>query len=1399
MAALPPNWEWDYDGTRWFYRYKPNGHVQFHFPKEGDEFPDFFDAMTPIPDLSPEEKLESQQQMKRRIGGDPDPKSQMRATGGPLADFGMSRSGFGGPLDDDDGAGFFYQPENLMYLGPGAYTDISPLADEDERDEIPRDRRKSRDSANPKKERTTLELAGSDKTGVSPLQSETNTPSVKNSVPVRESAAVPELVAEEAVLIINTQELPGPSQPAIPSPGVPLLDSVEKPHPTADPAVQSPPWDPVGFVAEMATEHTAPAHIETHPDPVEMGDNAVLAPIETRIMDSGIAELPERTSPSDAKPPVPSTHDLLHQTSMSDHALYGATFGTGSRPQNSSPTDSGKVRTSTRPLAVPPKLPLDDSLPEVVPHQTQSSTSTPTTQPFSIERKPSKTGPKQGTFKPYVPGSTPNPIPGKSQPKEPDFVRRDHRNSLAREASLMLGPRQSYETSNMPSILQPPQIPPKQPLESTQTLIQHPVNPARPDATRTQTEPGGVLTSVTQSSGPSKGPLQYVPSVLKPARGRPQEAAITLPPPPSTKQVHSGSTQFAAFRPGVHAAMPAPGQIPHPLAPTHAPQSLSGARPCVQRVETAPADHHTAGDHAPTPQFGTRPSVVPTLPAFLQRPTGQADSARQPASRPQQHASSFSARARSRSDLPQPLHNAHGTSASMIGQVQPPPRPGSAAIPRDESPPKTSTVTRPQSAMDFMQGRPDPRIDRVINQTTPTPPPDRPRQTSYASSEVSSLGPPSGSQSSGLPFQTPSPLESNGRRPSSGFFRSADANASPMESATTPVPQRQNPFDIQAAPLRSPASRPASLSGPSPTSTQPTTPGSAGFDITAGPPEVYGIASSKPSPGVSQHASGMPGGRAAHNVIEPIHSPTDRQHSVPAEGFAVIDSQPLPVQSTSNGSSKYGTQQQQPYQQGQEIPRPHSAQPVSSTSSVGNQPGTHPPYPLEEGQNIPRLGDRPQRPTVTPPTQQFLGPTSPRTPGHILHPIQEHHDSGATNQNVSGTAAFHNTDSSPRASPASVRQMSTGSSQYPSSAESPGGQGNMLGRGNVTSMPQAMSPAVATMGQTYSPVQSNPFQISPTTTRMQPPTQVMRPGSTPQVMPHGKDKEKGGWLSKIMKGSGKPNVLQKPPPSPNTGPASPHSPNTTRPAQGHNTGWVAAQQFNQATYNQQAPAAFQEIQQPITSEPVSGPQNFVPPPAGPILAPHTGGPEPMMKMQQAPAVEAPQVAPRLQVDQSRRVNATQSVEKTVSSLPPRGLSPATVAPSEHTADNMSDAASVSAISVSTMDVSEAQAQPVLKPQLVTVEKAPSVPDKHQLPSRVAAASGSLSQSPPKTADPATSSQPSVDSELTVEPLFSKRKSIAAAPPVPVVPSAPAANDKWAKKPAVDYSGDDWGDDPWDYA
>jgi hypothetical protein len=36
-------------------------------------------------------------------------------------------------------------------------------------------------------------------------------------------------------------------------------------------------------------------------------------------------------------------------------------------------------------------------------------------------------------------------------------------------------------------------------------------------------------------------------------------------------------------------------------------------------------------------------------------------------------------------------------------------------------------------------------------------------------------------------------------------------------------------------------------------------------------------------------------------------------------------------------------------------------------------------------------------------------------------------------------------------------------------------------------------------------------------------------------------------------------------------------------------------------------------------------------------------------------------------------------------------------------------------------------------------------------------------------------------------------------PAPAKPAAPATEDKWAKKPVVDYSGGDWGDDDdWDY-
>ncbi|KAM7220122.1 hypothetical protein V8F06_004450 [Rhypophila decipiens] len=36
--GLPQNWEWDHDGKRWFYRYRPTGYAQYNFPQVGDEY-----------------------------------------------------------------------------------------------------------------------------------------------------------------------------------------------------------------------------------------------------------------------------------------------------------------------------------------------------------------------------------------------------------------------------------------------------------------------------------------------------------------------------------------------------------------------------------------------------------------------------------------------------------------------------------------------------------------------------------------------------------------------------------------------------------------------------------------------------------------------------------------------------------------------------------------------------------------------------------------------------------------------------------------------------------------------------------------------------------------------------------------------------------------------------------------------------------------------------------------------------------------------------------------------------------------------------------------------------------------------------------------------------------------
>ncbi|KAM0280081.1 hypothetical protein ACHAQH_004277 [Verticillium albo-atrum] len=318
MSALPSGWESDYDGSRWFYRYRPTGQVQFHFPQDGDEFPDFVDAYAPAPDLAPEEKLESQQQVKRKTEPPENNvkgfgKSTMRATAGPSSGGLGFRSGPTGkqqqsPTDDDDeGAAFYYQPESFMFLGPGAYSDVSPLADEDDRMDAgakPPEKGKQNVSDNiPAKSEDAKQSHLSSK--VSPIQGESTTPLVIHSTPVVDGLTT-------AKPSLETQHAHAVEPPAVQSPTVPMLDSREMPHEL--PASSS--WNPIGVVAEMPTEHTAQARAETHPEPVEIGDGAVLAPIETHLdgMHLDIAELPEHTSPTERKAIDASQHDELQQT-----------------------------------------------------------------------------------------------------------------------------------------------------------------------------------------------------------------------------------------------------------------------------------------------------------------------------------------------------------------------------------------------------------------------------------------------------------------------------------------------------------------------------------------------------------------------------------------------------------------------------------------------------------------------------------------------------------------------------------------------------------------------------------------------------------------------------------------------------------------------------------------------------------------------------------------------------------------------------------------------------------------------------------------------------------------------------------------------------------------------------
>ncbi|KAI0143751.1 hypothetical protein GGR57DRAFT_342909 [Xylariaceae sp. FL1272] len=126
MARLPDGWESDYDGTRWFYRYKATGTVQYHFPQPGDEYAEFFldDGSGPL-ELTPEESLAIERQAKRRSGMGGETETTSDTTRSESKRDNKKIEAIGEKDSNGMSATGYFDPSSFMFSG--GYSDISPM------------------------------------------------------------------------------------------------------------------------------------------------------------------------------------------------------------------------------------------------------------------------------------------------------------------------------------------------------------------------------------------------------------------------------------------------------------------------------------------------------------------------------------------------------------------------------------------------------------------------------------------------------------------------------------------------------------------------------------------------------------------------------------------------------------------------------------------------------------------------------------------------------------------------------------------------------------------------------------------------------------------------------------------------------------------------------------------------------------------------------------------------------------------------------------------------------------------------------------------------------------------------------------------------------------------------
>ncbi|TFB04627.1 hypothetical protein CCMA1212_003980 [Trichoderma ghanense] len=581
MATLPAGWEWDYDGSRWLYRYKPTGHVQYHFPSAGDEFPDYIDASSPAPDLAPEERLESQQQVKRHasVGGVPGRaaaredrdgwRSRMSATARPVSavwddDFAKDEDARveEEPEAEAEEEGVF-QPENFMFLGPGTYTDVSPLVEEEE--EAAR--------------RTVVggERNGGQQTdnrGVSPLVSQNTTPMVQTSetVATGSTTAVDERAVEppppmiqyhDPAAVVSPQEfIVGDDivgEASAPIDGGYSYDMFELPAETAVPMHLQ--FDPVGTVPEMPTEHTAPSRAEMNPDPIELADNYVMAPIETEPR-PGFVELPAEVTPPE--------EGAVREERLTEEQKLELRRQEVRRQQEERQREV-KKRQEER------KRREDEELQMELRRQQQNEAHGPTQEqsgdaptPFKIARKPTLressatynayavTGQKQDDYQPFAPGQAPQQT---IQPTN-SFPARIMSPALQREGSLNMSMR--------PSTASAPQMGPQLPTGVGPSASSH------------------LLTSIEEHDESQHGAAAVSPLKVK------QRKALTKPPPFDTlaSPLDKGGPQQPVQQNVLQGQrMPVQQQVPpqgQPLAYGQAPHMNIAPQPAPVLIQGGP-------------------------------------------------------------------------------------------------------------------------------------------------------------------------------------------------------------------------------------------------------------------------------------------------------------------------------------------------------------------------------------------------------------------------------------------------------------------------------------------------------------------------------------------------------------------------------------------------------------------------------------------------------------------------------------------------------------------------------------------------------------------------------------------------------------------------------------------